>query len=64
MKKEHKDNVTSCEVSGNRLDISKYFFSKRAVLHWHSCPVVGSPSLEVVQNHADVVIGMVGVGCS
>ena len=29
-----------------RLGIRKNFFSKRAVLQWHSCPgVVGSPSL-------------------
>ena len=41
------------------LDMRKYLFSKRVVMHWHRLPreVVESPSLEVFKKHAlrDVV---------
>ena len=44
MNKERKDNVTSCELSGNRLDSRKHF-SKRAVLQWHSCTGSGGVTI-------------------
>jgi len=41
-----------------RLDIMKYFFTKRAIRHCNRLPraVVESPSLEVFTKHVDVAL--------
>jgi len=46
------------------LDIRNNLFSERVAMHWHRLPreVVGSPSLEVFQNHGDVALRDVARG--
>ena len=49
-----------------RLDIKKKLLSGRVVRYWDRLPreVVGSPSLEVLQNRGDVALRDVGSGHS
>jgi len=44
-------------------DCKRMGASNALVMQWHSCAgVVGSPSLEVFQNHGDVALRDVGSG--
>lgn len=63
--------VTSDKVQGNsltlclwrfRLDIRKNFFTENLVRHWNRLhrEVVGSPCLEVLKRHMDVVLHTCG----
>uniref|UniRef100_A0A8C4WGJ0 Uncharacterized protein n=1 Tax=Gopherus evgoodei TaxID=1825980 RepID=A0A8C4WGJ0_9SAUR len=62
---EEDGELKSVHVNGekqSRLDISKHYFTKRAVKHWNGFPgeVVESPSLEVIKVRLDKALaGMI-----